>query len=530
MSGELWTLSASELALRIAHGECSALEAVDAHIARIDAVNPTLNAVVYERFEQARAEARDADAARAEGASVGRFHGVPVTVKESFDVAGMPSTYGMRSRARLIAEYDDPYVARLRRCGAIVLGKTNLSQLMLYVESDNPLYGRTNNPWNLKRTPGGSSGGEAAIVAAGGSPFGLATDLGGSIRVPATFCGIAGMRPTAGRMPELGGRPMSPGQAAITSQVGVLARDVADVILALECLNGGKNPPAEPPRPLGDPYQLDVSTLRVGYYSRAGFFAPSPAVARAVEDAAGVMHQLGARVTAFAPPDPDLAEDLFYGILAADGGKAAIDFIGRDKRDRRVDELLNLVSKPRRSINTTLSLLRMMKQHGLAKLVNNYGLVDTAHYWKLLEAQQEYQRRFRDALDRAEGGPLDIVISPACVVPALPHGESRNVAAAGAYAVIYSLLGYPSGIVPVTRVGVEEQIGRKRSRDRMERAALRAESGSVGLPVGVQVVARPWREHVALAAMLAIESVVRKRPDFPRTPHFASQNGTGSQP
>jgi fatty acid amide hydrolase len=518
MSGELWTLSASELALRIAHGDCSALEAVDAHIARIDAVNPALNAVVYERFELARAEARDADAARADGRSVGRFHGVPITVKESLDVAAMPSTYGLPSRARTVAEYDDPYVARLRAAGAIVLGKTNLSQLTLFIESDNPLYGRTNNPWNLKRTPGGSSGGQAAIVAAGGSPIGLATDIGGSIRVPATFCGIAGIKPTAGRTPEIFGPGFFAGQTAIASQVGVLARDVSDVILALEVINGGKNPPSEPPRPLGDPYQLDVSTLRVGYYSRAGSFAPAPAVARAVEDAAGLMHQLGARVVPFSPPDPDLAEDLFYGILAGDGGRGAIEFIGRDKRDRRVDEILKIVSKPRRSIKTTLALLNMTKQRGLAKLVNNYGFGDTAHYWKLVAAQAEYQRRFGEALDQAECGPLDIVISPACALPALPHGESRNVATAGAYAVIYNLLGYPSGVVPVTRVGAAEQVGRKKSIDRMERAALRAEAGSVGLPIGVQITARPWREHVALAAMLAIESVVRKRTDFPQTP------------
>jgi fatty acid amide hydrolase len=525
MPGELWTLSASELASRIARGECSALDAVDAHIARIDAVNHSLNAVVYERFELARAEARGADKARADGRSAGRFHGVPITVKESLDVAGMPSTYGLCSRARLIAEHDDPYVARLRAAGAIVLGKTNLSQLMLFIESDNPLYGRTNNPWNLKRTPGGSSGGQAAIIAAGGSPLGLATDIGGSIRVPATFCGIAGMKPTAGRMPEAFGPRIFSGQTAIVSQVGVLARDVSDVILALECINGGKNPAVEPPRSLGDPYLLDVSTLRVGYYSRAGWFEPSPAVARAVEEAAGVMHQLGARVVPFSPPLPDLAEDLFYGILSADGAKNALELLGRDKRDKRVSELLRIASKSRRSINTALTLLKLTRQHGLAKLVNNYGFSDTAHYWKLVEQQGEYQRRFSEALDRAEGGPLDIVLSPACALPAIPHGESRNLATAGAYAVIYNVLGYPAGIVPVTRIGPEEQVGRRKSADRMERSALRAEVRSVGLPVGVQVVARPWREHVALAAMLAIESVVKKRPDFPHTPHFAEQNG-----
>jgi len=525
MSADLWKLSAGELSSRIAHGDCSAVEAVEAHIARIAEVNPALNALVCERFEQARAEAQDADRARAAGRSCGRFHGVPITVKESLDVAGLPTTYGLSSLAGVKVEHDDRYVARLRSAGAIVLGKTNVAQLLLYVESDNPVYGRTNNPWNLKRTPGGSSGGQAALVAAGGSPFGLGTDLGGSIRVPAAFCGIAGMKPTAGRLPDRSGLRVFAGQDAIESQVGVLAREVADVILATECINGGRNPASEPPRPLGDAYAVDVSTLRVGYYQHAGAFEPAPAVARAVEEAAGVMHQLGARVTAFSPPYPDHAEDLFYSILSADGGRGALKTLGRDKRDKRVAELLSIVSKPRRSIKLILRLLKLTGQHNLARLVRNYGFTDTAHYWKLADAQAQYRLAFADALDHADGGPFDIVLAPACALPALPHGESKNLATIGAYAILYNILGYPTGIVPVTRVGAQEQIGHKLSPDRMDRAALRTEKGSVGLPIGVQVIARPWREHVAFAVMLALESVVKKRPDFPRTPHFGTQNG-----
>src|SRR5262249_22780760 len=148
---------------------------------------------------------------------------------------------------------DDLYVARLRQAGAIVLGKTNVAQLLLFIESDNPVYGRSNNPWNLERSPGGSSGGQAAIIAAGGSPLGLATDSGGSIRVPAALCGIAGLKPTAGRLPDPG-RVSSPiGQQAIVSQVGVLARDVEDIAVSLEIINGGRNPNREPPMPLQDP-------------------------------------------------------------------------------------------------------------------------------------------------------------------------------------------------------------------------------------------------------------------------------------
>ncbi len=236
---DLMSLSASALAAAIARGEVSAVEAVEASIARIEAVNGKLNAVVVKRYDAARAEARAADERRARGEALGPLHGVPITVKECFDLVGTPATYGLPSRAQTLATEDDPYIQRLRAAGAIIVGKTNVPQLLLYIESDNPLYGRTNNPWNLERTPGGSSGGQAAIIAAGGSPLGLGSDIGGSIRVPSAFCGVVGMKPTAGRIPDLISFGVPLGQRAIVSQVGPLARTVDDVALALAILDGG---------------------------------------------------------------------------------------------------------------------------------------------------------------------------------------------------------------------------------------------------------------------------------------------------
>src|SRR5215469_7847359 len=235
----LTSRSAAELASMLARGEVSAVEAVEAHIEQIERVNPKLNAVVFKRYDAARAEAKQADARRAQGEPLLPLHGVPITIKECLDLEGTPSTFGLPSRANSLAHQDDVYVARMRQAGAIILGKTNVSQLLLYYESDNPLYGRTNNPWNLERTPGGSSGGQAAIIAAGGSPLGLGTDIGGSLRIPATFCGIASLKPTAGRLPDPGRFSVPIGQRAIVSQVGALARRVADVALGLEIMNGG---------------------------------------------------------------------------------------------------------------------------------------------------------------------------------------------------------------------------------------------------------------------------------------------------
>src|SRR6202171_690139 len=178
----LTTLSATELAKMIASGDISSVEAVEAHIERIERVNPALNAVVVKRYDAARSEAKEADARRARGEKLAPLHGVPITIKESLDLAGTPSTFGLPSRANQKAGQDDLYVKRVRDAGAIILGKTNRARLLLYSESDNPVYGRANNPWNLARTPGGSSGGQAAIIAAGGSPVGPGTDNGGRAR------------------------------------------------------------------------------------------------------------------------------------------------------------------------------------------------------------------------------------------------------------------------------------------------------------------------------------------------------------
>jgi len=511
----LTKLSAVELAAMIASGDISSVEAVEAHIERIERVNPALNAVVVKRYDAARAEAKEADARRASGEKLGPLHGVPITIKESLDLAGTPSTFGLPSRASHRAEQDDLYVARVRDAGAIILGKTNVAQILLYFESDNPVYGRANNPWNLERTPGGSSGGQAAIIAAGGSPMGLGTDIGGSLRIPATFCGITSLKPTSGRTPDAGRLSVPIGQRAVVSQVGVLARAVADVALGTEIINGGRNPNTEPPMPLGDPGTVDISKLRVAYYTEDGTFQTTPAVRRAVLEAADMLRSCGAQVTAWTPPDVSHAADLFFGILSADGARGFKQALGRDKRDPRIASLEFMGGRSRPTLAVIGGLLKLLGQQGMAESIRSFGHHDTHHYWQLVEAQMEYQRRFLDALDHSDGGPFDVILCPGCALPALTHGASRDVLTTGGYTILYNLLGYPAGVVPFTRVRSGEEVGRAPSRDLIEKTARKVELGSAGLPVGVQVVARPWREHVALAAMHAIEEIASTHEDYP---------------
>jgi fatty acid amide hydrolase len=506
---DLWTRSATGLAAGIARGEISSVEAVSAHIARIEEVDGMLNAVVVRRFEEALAEARAADQARARGATLAEMHGLPVTLKETLDLAGTPSTFGLTTRSHDRAPQDDPYVARWRAAGAIVVAKTNVSQLTIFAEADNPVYGRTNNPWDIERSCGGSSGGEGAIVAAGGSPLGLGTDIGGSLRSPATVNGIASLKPTAGRLDDRTRLTAFAGQTAIVSQVGPLARTVADLELGLRVANGGE---------FGSDTTEGVRGLRVGFYDNLEMFAAAPALARATREAAALLGELGATVVPFAPPSVEHAMDLFYGILAADGARGARAELGTGPLDPRVAELVAIVSEPRPVIVAIECLLRLIRQPGFANIVANYGFHDTRHYWDLCAALEQYRIRFSAAMDAAKGGALDLIVCPPNGLPALRHGASAHVVTSGPYAPLYNALGYPCGTLPFTRVRAGEEIGRKSSRDRIERAALATERGSAGLPAGVQLVARPWREDVLFRAMYALEDAARARADFPSTP------------
>jgi fatty acid amide hydrolase len=517
-TSDLISLSASEMARQVAHRHVTSRELVEAHIRRIEAVNPRLNAVVIPRFAVARAEAEQADAALARGETVGPLHGVPITIKECFHLAGTDATQGVGGFVGQPMTADGPLVRRLRAAGAIVLGKTNLPQLMLLHESDNPVYGPTNNPWNADRGPGGSSGGEAAIIAAGGSPLGLANDIGGSIRHPAHSCGICGIKPTTLRLTNAGVRDNLRGMEAIRPQPGPLARSVDDLYLALRVLTTLDENEIDPqiaPVPLGDPRAVSVEGLRVGFWTDDGYFPPSPAIRRAVQESADVLRGSGAQVEPFAPPETAHMVSLYFGLLSADGTADAVRLLGESARDPRIARLLALGKTPAWLRAIARPILVAFGQHRTAELVGSIGRRSTDQYWQLSAARAAYADRFFAQMAAAR---LDVLLCPPHALPALRHGSTRHLAVAASYCFFANVLGIPAGVVPVTRVRAGEESDRRQSRDVVDREAREVERGSAGLPVGVQVAGRPWREDVVLAVMGALESQLRCRPDFPHTP------------
>ena len=262
---ELTFLSAVSMAEQIRRKELSPIELVEAHLQRIEQLNPKLNAFVDVDAAGARRQAQTAERAVMQGSALGPLHGVPLSIKSSIDVSGMRCESGTKLREGHIAEKDAPLVTRLRQAGAIILGVTNAPELLMAWETDNLLYGRTNSPWDLSRTPGGSSGGEAAAIASGCSAGGVGSDGGGSIRVPAHFSGICGLKPTPGRIPATGHFPQSAGPFALIGVVGPLARTVADLKVLFEAMQGPDDgDPSAAPVPVRWPGEADLRELRIG--------------------------------------------------------------------------------------------------------------------------------------------------------------------------------------------------------------------------------------------------------------------------
>ena len=259
--------------------------------ARIGEVNDRLNAVVQQTGERATSEAKHADAALARGDILGPLHGVPITLKDSIDTEGVVTTGGTKGRAGFVPDQDSTVAARLRAAGAILLGKTNTPELTLAGETNNLIYGQTNNPYDVSRTPGGSSGGAGAIVASGGSPLDMGSDTGGSIRLPAHFCGIAGIKPTSGRVPRTGHIvPYGLGALDSLTQIGPMARFVEDLVLALPIISGPDwRDPAIVPMPLDDPSDVDIGGLRVAMHTDNGVMTPTEETIGAVKEGTGTL-------------------------------------------------------------------------------------------------------------------------------------------------------------------------------------------------------------------------------------------------
>ncbi|PZV37452.1 amidase [Mesorhizobium kowhaii] len=309
--------STVELAAAIATRKISAVEALDAHLAQIDGHNEAVNAVISLDREGARERAKKADAAQARGEAPGPLHGVPFTLKDMHETAGMKTTVGFPPFADYVAKRDSPVVARLKAAGGLLMAKTNVAIMLSDWQSNNPLFGRTGNPWDLQRTAGGSSGGAAAALCAGMTPFDVGTDMQDSIRLPAAFCGVYGLKPTEHRVSLAGAFP-DPGGAArsvrLMSCLGPLARSAEDLSLVYQIIAGPDGSDTDlAPVPVEDMPKLDPGTLRIAFASSFPGFPVASAISAAVENLARQLQSAGAIVKEAKLPKLDLHDDLEQG-------------------------------------------------------------------------------------------------------------------------------------------------------------------------------------------------------------------------
>lgn len=445
--------SAKRLALAIRRKEISSVEVVELFLRQIEKINPKLNAVVQVNGDRARAEAKLADQQVHRRERLGPLHGVPVTIKDSFDTAGIISTAGTLGRKTFVPARDATAVERLRHAGAIVLGKTNCSELTLSYETDNLVYGRTSNPYDLDRTSGGSSGGAAAILAVSGSPLDLGSDTGGSIRVPSHFCGTTGLKPTSGRVPRTGHIISSEGVFQFFTQVGPMARYVEDLALVLPILAGADwRDPFIVSAPIRKYAAVDLHSLRVAVHADNGIYSSTKDTIRVVTEAANVLRKAGWSIVESRPEE--LSK--LYGLgnrLWRLGGSPMVKRLLAAAGTETVSEPLRPWLKPSTS--------------------------PPKDEWTDLLEQ----------LDRGRGMMLsffenyDAIICPACAFPAPRHGATlrEDLDAAFSYSEVYNYTGWPAAVV-------------------------RAGTSAEGMPIGVQIVAPPWREDIALAIAHRIES------------------------
>ncbi len=431
-----------DLCRAIREGEVSAETLVDCALTEIDSVNPAINAVVRLAQDSARARARAADRARSRGEALCPLHGIPMTIKDSLDTAGVVTTCGTAGRRNFVPDRDAVVVDRLHRAGAILLGKTNTSELTLSYQANNTIYGRTSNPYDLARTSGGSSGGSAAIVATGAVPFDIGSDTGGSLRIPAHYCGVAALKPTAGRVPRTGHIIPFGGYLDRLTTIGPIARFVKDIELILPIIAGpdGRDPNVVP-MPLQRADAVQLNSLRVAIHLDNGMAQPTASTIDTVRGAASTLRGVVSKVEEVALPLAAQAPRIFADLFAADGGAW------------------------RRRLLTAAGTIQDDVQP-------NPGL-PAASFSALLEDWDRFNSEMLSFLDS-----FDVIVCPVTAEPAPLHGE--GTASAFSYVQTFSLTGWPCVVV---RGGTEAQ-----------------------LPIGIQVVARPWREDVALRVAAYLEA------------------------
>ena len=457
MMDEITSQPATVLTHLIRERELSPVQVVEAYLHRIDQLNPHFNAIVTlapDVMEKAAA----AEAAVMRGETLGPLHGLPFTVKDTIETAGLRSTSGSPVRANFIPEHDAPAVSRLLAAGAILLGKTNTAEMAMDYNTDNPVFGRATNPYDHLRTTGGSSGGEAVAIATCMSPGGLGSDLAGSVRIPAHFCGISGLKPTVGQVACGGQFPAAEGPYALGSAIGPMARNVPDLQLFFNVLAG--NQPSRPSTAVSSESLIPVMNgRRVAWYSNDGVSPVTSETRQAMETAARMLSEAGLKVEEIRPPGIERGHDLWLKLFSR----------------ASVVQLRNVYTGREAEAGAFVRWRLATADDTPAPTLDDYIL-----------SWCERDRLRSDLIEWMESTPL--LLAPVGATPAFPHdslkvnvdGQSISTFRAFSYSQTFNVFDLPAAAIPVSR-------------------------SAEGLPIGVQIIGRPFEEETVLAAAGIIE-------------------------
>nr|XP_013798994.1 PREDICTED: vitamin D3 hydroxylase-associated protein isoform X2 [Apteryx mantelli mantelli]XP_013798997.1 PREDICTED: vitamin D3 hydroxylase-associated protein isoform X5 [Apteryx mantelli mantelli] len=441
----------------------------------------------------------------------GLLYGIPISIKDHINCKGHVSSGGMVKFLGQVKEEDSVIVQVLKSQGAIPFVKTNIPQTMINYDCSNLIFGQTLNPLNHKKSPGGSSGGEGALIAGGGSILGIGSDVAGSIRLPSSFCGLCGLKPTGDRISKLGVVSPIIGMKSVTGMLGPMARDVESLALcmkALLCKEMFRLDPTVPPIPFNEEVYSSSKPLRIGYYEGDGYFQSSPSMRRAVQQTRKLLQEAGHTLVPFAPPKIDyVVDELFTRGLFSDGTAHLVDCIKGDIVDPNLKSQFNTYRLPV-LVKRILAIILKPIYPRIARDLNALcGVGSAKNLWNQHGAVAVYCTEFI-AKWRKLG--LDVILCPA-LGPAFNHGYAGKLFAATSYTNLYNVLNFPAGVVPVSTVtrADEEELKHYRGHygDPWDKRLKEAVEGAVGLPVAVQCVALPWQEELCLRFMKEVETL-----------------------
>ncbi|XP_073708337.1 fatty-acid amide hydrolase 1-like [Garra rufa] len=507
-SSSIVSLSLPELTGKLKDGSLQPDAVLYAFMEKALEVNKNLNCST-EIIMECEAQLKDINTQKK-----GLLYGVPISIKDNIAYEGHDTSCGVVSKLDQPALMDSVLVTVLKKQGAIPFIKTNIPQGLLNYDCGNPIYGQTLNPYNLQKTPGGSSGGEGALIGGGGSILGIGTDIGGSIRIPASFCGICGFKPTAKRLSLQGINSCVRGQKSVLSSIGPMGRDVESLALfmrALLCQDMFSLDPTIPPILFNQEVYESSEPLRIGYYENDGYQQPSPSMARAFRETKDLLERAGHTLVPFQPLRlyHTMHELTLRGVFS-DGGRTFLSNMKGDPVDPCLCGQTTKLGTPGFIKKLISAVLRPFYPRISAFIDGSLGVGSVEELWKLHDNIEQY---IQEVIAEWRRLNVDVLLCP-MLGPAYNFCYCGSIGSALSYTALYNLLNFPAGVVSVSTVTEEDEAQLSHYKgahgDAWDKLFVKAVKGGVGLPVAVQCVSLPWQDEMCLRFMREVEQLTAK--------------------